>query len=75
MINELDLEVGGEATRLAWPLDDLSKATGMSVAFYKKIIAKGEIPATKAGARTLITDEDARAWLQKNRRLRGKVTE
>jgi hypothetical protein len=45
----------------------------MSVAFWKKIISKGEIAATKGGARTLVLDEDLREWLQKNRRVRGKV--
>jgi hypothetical protein len=62
----------GAPTRLTWPLVDLARATGMSVAFWKKIIAKGEIPATKGGNRTLILDEDLRAWLLKNRRVRGE---
>ena len=60
-------------TRIAWPLAALSEATGMSIAFWKKMIAAGEIPATKAGARTIILDEDAREYLRKNRRVRRKA--
>jgi hypothetical protein len=46
----------------------------MSVAFWKKIISKGEIPATKGGARTLILDEDVREYLLRNRKVRGRGT-
>jgi hypothetical protein len=63
----------GSPARIAWPLIDLAKATGMSVAFWKKIIAKGDIPATKGGNRTLILDEDLREWLMKNRKVRGEA--
>jgi hypothetical protein len=59
--------------RVTWTLSALADATGMSVAFWKKIIGKGEIPATKGGARTLILDEDVREYLLRNRRVRGKA--
>lgn len=68
-----DLEIATGTTRLAWPLADLAEATGMSVAFWKKIIGKGEIAATKGGARTLILDEDLREWLLRNRKVRAKA--
>lgn len=59
-------------TKLAWTLAEASEATGMSVAFFKKIIARGEIAATKAGARTLIRDEDLRAWLNRSLQVRSQ---
>jgi excisionase family DNA binding protein len=58
--------------RIAWTLNDAAKATGLSVAFFKKVIKNGEIAATKAGARTLILDEDLRAWLNKDRKIRSR---
>lgn len=53
-------------TKLAWTLAEAAEATGMSVAFFKKIIGKGEIAVTKAGARTLIRDEDLREYLNRS---------
>jgi hypothetical protein len=58
---------------LAWKLKALAEVTGMSVAYWKKVIAAGELPATKAGACTLVMDEDIREFLLKNRQVRGKA--
>lgn len=56
--------------RIAWTLKDLARATGMSVAFWKKVIANGGIAITKAGARTLVLDDDLQEWLLANRCVR-----
>jgi hypothetical protein len=73
-MEETNLQIGN-GKRVAWKLAALEEATGMSVAFWKKVISRGDLPATKAGACTLVMDEDARAYLLKNRKLRGMKEE
>ena len=52
--------------KLAWPIDEAAQATGLSKGFFRKIIANGELRATRAGRRVLIRDCDLRAWLDRN---------
>jgi len=53
--------------KLAWALDEAAESTGLSKAYFRKIIAAGEIRTTRAGRRVLILDSDLRAWLDRNR--------
>jgi excisionase family DNA binding protein len=53
--------------KLAWALSEAAEATGLSKAYYRKIIAAGELRTTRAGKRVLILDSDLRAWLARNR--------
>jgi hypothetical protein len=71
-MQETNLEIGN-GKRVGWTLKGLAEATDTSVAFWKKTISRGEIPATKAGALTIILNEDVRAYFLKNRRVRGKA--
>lgn len=57
----------GDIQKLAWGLDEASRATGLSKAFFRKIIAAGELPITRIGARILILDADLRAFLNDRR--------
>ena len=70
MNSETNIELPPGTARLAWPLKSLAQATDTSVAYWKKIIAKGEIPVTKFGVLNAILDEDLREWLKKNRKVR-----
>lgn len=53
--------------KLAWALGEAAESTGLSKAYFRKIIAAGEIRTTRAGRRVLILDSDLRAWLDRNR--------
>ncbi len=65
----------GQATqkpeKLAWALDEAAESTGLSKAYFRKIIAAGEIRTTRAGRRVLILDSDLRAWLAQNREAKA----
>lgn len=65
MKNEVERETKTQP-KLAWPLDEAAAATGLSKGFFRKIIANGELRATRAGRRVLIRDSDLRAWLDQN---------
>jgi hypothetical protein len=62
-----------EKPRICWTLVGLEAATDLSVAFWKKEIAAGRIPFSKAGTKTVIMDEDAREYFIKNRRVHQKA--
>jgi hypothetical protein len=49
--------------RKSWRLDEFAQRHGFSRAFIYKEIGRGSLPARKAGAATIITDEDEAAWL------------
>jgi excisionase family DNA binding protein len=46
--------------RLTWSVEDAARATGLSPAFFRKIIAAGEFPVVRVGSRVLIRDQDLR---------------
>jgi hypothetical protein len=68
----INLEIA-DGEQIGMTLKQLSKATGPSVPFWKKEIYEGRLPATKAGALTIVLVEDVREYLLKNRRVRGKA--
>jgi excisionase family DNA binding protein len=51
--------------KLAWDIQEAASATGLSKAYFRKIIAAGELKTTRAG-RVLIRDCDLKAWLDRN---------
>jgi excisionase family DNA binding protein len=59
----LNNEKGRKPEKLAWTLNEAAESTGLSKAFFRKIIAAGELRTTRAGKRVLILDSDLRAWL------------
>lgn len=52
--------------KLAWAIEEAAESTGLSPAYFRKIIAAGELRTTRAGRRVLIRDCDLRAWLDQN---------
>jgi len=63
MRNDLQQE---KPQKLAWDIQEAASATGLSKAYFRKIIAAGELKTTRAGRRVLIRDSDLRAWLDQN---------
>ena len=53
----------GNAHRLAWSLREAALSCGVSVAYLRKVIDKGEIKPTRLGRRVLITDFELKRWL------------
>lgn len=50
--------------RLSWRLNELAKASGLSVPFLRKEAADGRLRVRKVGAAVIVLDEDARAFLR-----------
>ncbi len=44
-------------------LRGLAQASGMTVAYWRKAIARGEIVARRAGGKVIVTDADFERWL------------
>lgn len=49
-----------------WRLHELAEAYGLSVAFLRKEIRLGKLPAKRAGTAVLVLDEDFRSYLERN---------
>lgn len=49
--------------KLAYTLKEFMALAGVGRSFVYEAIADGHLKAVKAGRKTLIRDEDARAWL------------
>jgi len=52
--------------KLAWAIEEAAESTGLSKAYFRKIIAAGELKTTRAGRRVLIRDCDLKEWLDGN---------
>lgn len=52
-----------DAGRITWNLREAASACGISVAFLRKSIEKGDLRPTRAGRRVLIADSELRRWL------------
>jgi excisionase family DNA binding protein len=63
MRNDLQRE---KPQKLAWAIEEAAASTGLSKAYFRKIIAAGELKTTRAGRRVLIRDSDLREWLDRN---------
>ena len=48
---------------LAYSMEELAKAVGVSRSYLYQEMKRGRLHAIKVGARTLVTIEQARAWL------------
>ena len=61
---------GGSFQRLAWRLNhDLEEYSGLSVPFWRKVIANKGIPVTKVGRASLLMDADVREYLRQRSQL------
>ena len=49
--------------KLAYTIKEFMALAGVGRSFVYEAIAEGHLKAVKAGRKTLIRDEDARAWL------------
>lgn len=52
---------------IAWSVRDAAARIGISCSSLYLLIARGEIPFAKAGNRTLVLDDDLRAYLARQR--------
>ena len=65
---ELDQSVpAGARTPIAYSVRDAAARIGISRSSFYLAIARGEIPIAKVGNRTLVLDEDLRAYLSRHR--------
>jgi hypothetical protein len=51
------------ANRLSWRLDQLAKATGLSVPFLRKEARYGRLKTRKIGAAVIVLDRDVKEFL------------
>jgi hypothetical protein len=56
---------------LAYTIDEIPQAARIGISKIKEEIAAGELPIVKIGKRTLVLDEDLRAYLARHRVTRG----
>jgi hypothetical protein len=56
---------------LAYTIDEIPQAARIGISKIKEEIAAGELPVVKIGKRTLVLDEDLRAYLARHRVTRG----
>jgi hypothetical protein len=49
--------------RLSWRLDQLARASGLSIPFLRKEARFGRLKTRKVGAAVIVLDEDARRFL------------
>ena len=52
------------SSRLAWPLTEIAKQTGLSVSFLRKEIRNGRLKCRKFGARVLVLNDDLELYLR-----------
>ena len=50
--------------RMAWGLAEISKSTGLSVAFLRNEVRAGRLPVRRFGRRVLVSNEDLRIYLE-----------
>jgi len=51
--------------RLAWSVDELTSALGVSQGFLRKLMRSKELPSKKIGRRVVILDRDLQQFLSK----------
>lgn len=49
--------------RVAWSLQDISRATGLSLSFLRNDVRRGVLRVKRFGRRVLVLDEDLKAYL------------
>jgi len=59
--------LGAATSALAYSISDAAARVGLSRSRLYELIGAGEIPVIKVGARTLIGDDDLRAFLSRHR--------
>lgn len=59
--------------RLAYTTDELATATGLRARHIRQLIARGELPAFRAGKKYLVRPESFAAWADGQERLRARA--
>jgi excisionase family DNA binding protein len=49
--------------RVAWSLQEVAKATGLSLGFLRNDVRRGVLPVRRFGRRVLVLDEDLKVYL------------
>lgn len=60
---------------LAYTLDEIPQVARVGISKIKEEIAAGKLPVVKIGKRTLVLDDDLRAYLVRHRVTRGNGSE
>lgn len=53
-----------DSNRIEWTTNDLAKAAGLSTAYIRQLILRGQLQARKLGRDWVIADHVAKRWLQ-----------
>lgn len=59
----MNMNIEKMKTRLAWRVEEVAKATGLSVPFLRKEIRDGKLNAKKMGRCVVILDQELRIYL------------
>lgn len=73
ILDRLPALIAAESDRLAYDLDQLSKATTLSRRTLEGYVADGTLSATRVGRRLIVFPESARAFLRSFHRSRRGV--
>jgi excisionase family DNA binding protein len=63
----MEPQMSTDTNSLAYSIPDAAKRIGISRSGLYLLIARGEIPIVKVGNRTLVIDDDLRAYLEHQR--------
>jgi len=54
--------------RIAWSLQEIAKATGLSLGFLRKEVRRGGLPVKRFGRRVLVLEADLKVYLSEGSR-------
>lgn len=57
------METEAMTPRVAWSLQEIAKATGLSLGFLRNEVRRGVLRVKRFGRRVLVLDEDLKAYL------------
>jgi len=55
------------AQKIAWGLAEISRSTGLSLAFLRNEVRRNALPAKRFGRRVLVLDDDLKTYLSQGR--------
>jgi excisionase family DNA binding protein len=61
----MEMQTDVTTPRVAWSLQEIAKATGLSLGFLRNEVRRGVLRVKRFGRRVLVLDEDLRVYLSK----------
>jgi excisionase family DNA binding protein len=63
-----EMQANVTTQRVAWSLQEVSEATGLSLGFLRKDMRRGVLRVKRFGRRVLVLDEDLKVYLSQGSR-------